>query len=71
MLNPRAIATLGIGYGPFNGALLGLWPVAEATPVTTPLGGALPRNRAGRRRVAEDQTSRARRREEEIWMILH
>ena len=33
-LNPRAIATLGVGFGPTLVAYLGLWPVGE--PVIPP-----------------------------------
>lgn len=32
-LNPRAIATLGVGFGPTLVAYLGLWPVDVAPPV--------------------------------------
>lgn len=56
MLSPRAIATLGVGYGARISARLGLWPVAER-PSVIPLredGGALVAARAARRRREDD-----------------
>lgn len=35
-LNPRSIATLGIGYGALPMAMLGLWSVGGAQPAVPP-----------------------------------
>lgn len=56
MLSPRAIATLGVGYGARLSACLGLWPSAER-PAVIPLredGAGLVAARAARRRREDD-----------------
>jgi hypothetical protein len=58
-LSPRAIATLGIGYGPRPTALLGLWPTAPGEP-EQPQGawtvnGLGPRRRPTRSRKRDDE----------------
>lgn len=35
-LNPRAIATLGVGFGAISIAYLGLWPVSITPPIQPP-----------------------------------
>lgn len=35
-LSPRAIATLGVGFGPTLVAYLGLWPVTTTGPILPP-----------------------------------
>jgi len=36
-LSPRAIATLGVGFGAVSVAYLGLWPVGDVEPPQPPI----------------------------------
>jgi hypothetical protein len=61
-LNPRAIATLGIGYGPRPMAMLGLWPVdgvivQPPKPDFIPGGALLPGKRSRLRHAARADTA--------------
>lgn len=76
-LNPRAIATLGIGYGALPMAMLGLWPAGGAQPAVplAPTIHALPSSRGGKRRLLsgreEARRCALRRQEDELLLTLH
>ena len=64
MISARAIATLGVGYGPAQVARLGLWPQAAPSPGVLPGGGA------GGRAAAPVSRGRNRRLSDEEILIL-
>ena len=67
MLDPRAVATLGVGYGAPLVARIGLWDIAAPVVPAAPSGGqSLPGRKIGRQRNLQPlPTSRA-----DTWLEL-
>lgn len=71
MLSPRAIATLGIGYGPALMARLGVWQTGDALPEENPIqpGAFAPLSRASSPITRPFKRRSKKRREEELLFL--